>query len=118
MRKFVSDEELYYEDFKSHMQFFWQEGIKRYGGFKDSKILENSYLHYNVDFQDDEHDRLCVLLPLIKIEIENNMLSKELLEELEIYYEDFNKGVLDNDLYEHEYEDIKKDLYWCYENRK
>jgi hypothetical protein len=46
------------------------------------------------------------------------MLSDELLEELEIYYEDFNKGILDDELYEHEYEDIKKDLYWCYENRK
>jgi hypothetical protein len=117
VKKFISDEELYYEDFRKDMQKFWDMGIKN-GGFKTSKILENSYLHYNVDFQNDEHDRLCVLLPLIKIEIENQMLSDELLEELEIYYEDFNKGILDDELYEHEYEDIKKDLYWCYENRK
>lgn len=117
MRKFVSDEELYYEDFKKDMQFFWDSGIKVHGGYKDSKILENSYLHFRVDDQYDEHDRLCILLPLIKKEIENKMLSKELLEELEIYYEDFNNGILDDELYEHEYEDIKKDLYWCYENR-
>ena len=99
------------------MQFFWDDGNK-HGGFENSKLLENSYLYYNVDLQDDEHDRVCVLLPLIKIEIENRMLSKELLEELEIYYDDFNNGVLDEYLYEHEYEEIKKDLYWCYENRK
>jgi hypothetical protein len=117
VKKFASDEELYYEDFKKDMQSFWDRGMKT-GGFESSKILENSYLHYNVDFQDDEHDRLCVLLPLIKVEIENKMLSDELLEELEIYYEDFNKGVLDDDLYEHEYEEIKSDLHWCYENRK
>ena len=117
MKKNISDEELYYEDYKREMQFFWDTGIK-HGGFKNSKILENSYLHYHVDDQYDEHDRLCVLLPLIKIEIENHMLSKELLEELEIYYEDFNNGVLDDELYEHEYEEIKADLYWCYENKK
>lgn len=118
MKKLISDEELYYEDFKQEMQSFWDRAIKEHNGFEDSKTLENSYLYYNVDFQNDEHDRLCVLLPLIKIEIENQMLSKELLEELEIYYEDFNKGVLDDELYEHEYEEIKTDLYWCYENRK
>jgi hypothetical protein len=117
MRKFVSNEELYYQDYKKKMQFFWDMGIKHGNGFKDSKILENSYLHYYVDDQSDEHDRLCVLLPLIKIEIENNMLSKELLEELEIYYADFNDGILDDELYEHEYEEIKSDLYWCYENK-
>ena len=117
MRKLVSEEDLYYEDSKGHMQRFWDIGMK-HGGYKDSKTLENSYLYHHNGAEDDEYLRLCVLLPLIKIEIENNMLSKELLEELEIYYEDFNKGVLDDDLYECEYEDIKKDLYWCYENRK
>ena len=116
MKKCVSEEELYYEDFKRKMKFFWEDGLKT-GKYENSKTLENSYLYYHVDLQDDEHDRLCVLLPLIKIEIENHILSKELLEELEIYYEDFNKGTLDDDLYEHEYEEIKKDLYWCYENR-
>ena len=117
MKKLVSDEELYYEDFKQEMQFFWDRSIKEFGGHKDSEILENSYLYYNVDFQHDEHDRLCVILPLIKIEIENDMLSERLLEELEIYYANFNDGVLDDDLYEHEYEEIKKDLYWCYEHK-
>lgn len=117
MRKFISDEELYYEDFKQQMRSFWDRGIKEHNGYTDSKVLENSYLYYHVDLQHNEHDRLCVLLPLIKIEIENNMLSKELLEELEIYYADFNDGVIDDVLYEHEYEEIKKDLYWCYEHK-
>ena len=117
MKKRVSDEELYYEDFKQQMQFFWDRGIKEHNGYKDSKVLENSYLYYYIDAQYNEHDRLCVLLPLIKIEIENDMLSKELLEELEIYYADFNDGILDSVLYEHEYEEIKQDLYWCYEHK-
>ena len=117
MRKYVTDEELYYEDFKQQMQYFWDRGNKEHNGYKDSKILEDSYLYYHSDAQRNEHDRFCVLLPLIKIEIENDMLSKELLEELEIYYADFNDGILDDILYEHEYEEIKRDLCWCYEHK-
>lgn len=115
MKKFVTDDISYYEDFKSDMHFFWKEYIKT-NNHINSKILETSYLYRYVDLQDDEHYRICILLPLIKVEIENNILSKELLEELEIYYEDFNNGVLDDELYEHEYEAIKEDLYWCYNN--
>lgn len=117
MRKYVSDEELYYQDFKQQMQSFWDRGMKEHNGHKDSKVLENSYLYYHIDEQHDEHNRLCVLLPLIKVEIENNMLSKELLEELEIYYSDFNDGILNDILYEHEYEEIKQDLFWCYAHK-
>lgn len=117
MKKFVSDEELAYADSKRYLQSFYQSGIKMHGTYKDSKTLENSYLYQCDGFQDDEYLRLCTLLPLIKLEIENGMLSKELLEELEIYYADFNDGVLDDELYEQEYEEIKKDLYWCYENK-
>lgn len=116
MKKNISDEELYYEDYKREMQFYWGI-INKSSAFEDVKTFENSYLYRHVDDQHNEHDRLCVLLPLIKIEIENNMLSKELLEELEIYYADFNNGILDDELYEHEYEEIKSDLYWCYENK-
>lgn len=115
MKKCI-DDVSYYEDFKSDMESFW-DGMKKNGDFKNVKSFETTYLYLNADLQDDEHDRLCVVLPLIKLEIEHNMLSKELLGELEIYYEDFNKGVLDDELYENEYEEIKSDLYWCYENR-
>ena len=116
MKKIVTDDISYYEDFKTDMQSFWREHIKNKTSL-NSKMLESAYLHRYVDLQDDEHYRRCILLPLIKVEIENNILSKELLEELEIYYENFNNGVLDDELYEHEYEAIKEDLYWCYKNR-
>ena len=118
MKKFVSDEELYYKDFKQQMHSFWNRGSKEHNGYQDSIILENTYLYYHGDIQNSEHDRLCVLLPLIRTEIENNMLSEKLLEELEIYYADFNEGVLDDFLYENEYEEIKQDLYWCYQHKQ
>lgn len=112
MKKALDDEKFYYDDFKHEARVHW-ECAQRCG----DTTPESSYLYLNAEHQNDEHDRLCVVLPWIKIEIENNCLSKELLEELEIYYEDFTKGMLDNDLYEHEYEAIKKDLHWCYEKR-
>lgn len=118
MKKSLSDDTSYYSDFKHDALLFWKECLKNTSkSTKFSKILENSYLYQNSGAQDDEHDRLCVLLPLIKIEIENQMISKEMLGELENYYDVFNNGDLDNDLYECEYEEIKKDLYWCYEHR-
>lgn len=116
MKKFVSDEELYYEDFKKDMQSYWGT-INKHGFFRDAKTFETGYLYQNVDFQHDEHDRLCVVLPLIKLEIEKNILTETMLEELEIYYADFNDGVFDDVIYEHEYEEIKSDLYWCYKNK-
>lgn len=116
MKKFITDDISYYEDFKSDMKSFWKRYVKD-NDHIDSKELENSYLYKYADLQDDEHYRICILLPLIKTEIQNNILSKELIEELEIYYEDFNNGILDDELYEHEYEAIKADLLWCYTNK-
>jgi len=109
--KKLDNDRSYYNDFKSEAQVHWTVASRC------DPDPEGGYLYINADLQNDEHDRLCVVLPWIKIEIENNCLSKELLEELEIYYEDFNKGLLDKYLYEHEYEEIKKDLYWCYEHK-
>ncbi len=116
MKKFVSEEESYYNDYKEAFNRF----IGYSSGFKEGRTLENSYFYIYAgdEVESDEHLRLCIILPLIKYEIENNLLTKELLEELEIYYEDFNNGEFDEVLYEHEYDEIKKDLYWCFENRK
>ena len=116
MKKPIDDEQWYYNFFKEKMQSHW-DNVNKHGFFKDAKTFEVGYLYRNVDLQYDEHDRLCVVLPLIKLEIEKNMLTDTMLEELEIYYADFNDGVLDDVLYEQEYEEIKADLYWCYENK-
>ena len=48
----------------------------------DSKDLQNSYLCYNEDLQDDERDRICVILPLIKLQIEELGLTEGGLEKL------------------------------------
>lgn len=116
LKKKLSDDECYYEDFKRDLQFYFNSG-SNHGAWTDADELEFNYLDRNVDLQDDEYYRFCVVLPLIKLQIETLGLTKQMLRELELYYDDFNNGVLDDKLYEHEYEDIKKDLYWCYEHR-
>lgn len=113
------DFDLYsdYSTWKVDMKKYFEAG-SNHGEWTNPEDLQNSYLYYNVDFQDDERDRLCVILPLIKLQIEKLGLTEELLEELEIYYEDFNKGNFDDLFEDFELEMIKEDLHWCYEHRK
>lgn len=61
------------------------------------RLLENSYLpEFNQDIL-EEAERLNVLLPLIKWEVDNNDLSEAVSDELYLYYEDLLKGsVTDN----------------------
>ena len=61
-----------------------------------------------------EAERLNVILPIIKWEIENNCLTEELEDELYLYYEDFVGGKLDDILAEYEAEEVIKDLTECY----
>lgn len=114
-------------DFEYYDEYaFWQEEMLEY--YKqvckhmkivDSKALEASYLHRNVELQHDERDRLCVLLPLIRLEIEKSELglTDMALEELEIYYEDYNKGKYDNLFTAEEHELVREDLFFAYEHK-
>ena len=113
------DFDLYsdYLTWKSDMKKYFELG-SNHGEWTNPKGLQNSYLYYNVDLQDDERDRLCVMLPLIKLQIEKLGLTEELLEELEIYYREFNKGRFDELFEDFELQQIKEDILWCYEHRR
>lgn len=113
------DFDLYsdYLTWKSDMKKYFELG-SNHGEWTNPKDLQNSYLYYNVDLQDDERDRLCVMLPLIKIQIEKLGLTEELLEELEIYYREFNKGRFDELFEDFELQQMKEDILWCYEHRR
>ncbi len=113
------DFDLYsdYLTWKSDMKKYFELG-SNHGEWTNPKDLQNGYLYYNVDLQDDERDRLCVMLPLIKLQIEKLGLTEELLEELEIYYREFNKGRFDELFEDFELQQIKEDILWCYEHRR
>lgn len=113
MKKSIDVEEEFYLDYQESMKEWWSIGDI----ITNPKTLENSWLYDKTQAQYIERDRLCVLLPLIRIEVENHMLSEELLDELELYYDDFNNGVF-NDLFtEADLELIREDLMFSYENR-
>lgn len=62
-----------------------------------------------------ERERLIMMLPVIKWEVENDVLTPELKDELELYYEEVTEGKFDNLLGEDEVEAVKHDLFECYE---
>ena len=76
--------------------------------------LEHSWLF---EFKEDslaEAERLNVLLPMIKWEIENDTLTPELKDELYLYYEDLMEGRLDGILGEDEADVVVDVLTKCY----
>lgn len=107
------DYEVNYKDWQESIYEWYNLGSK----IKTPKTLENSWLYDKTGMQYDEANRLSVLLPLIKLEVENKMLSDDLLEELEIYYDDFNDGMFNELFDEWELELIKEDLTYSYNNR-
>ena len=81
------------------------------------KNAQANWLWDQGEMQNNERDRLITLLPLICYEIEHGILTEELLDEVEIYYEDYKAGVFNGLLGDDEIEEIEKDLFWCYEHR-
>lgn len=63
----------------------------------------------------EEAERLNVMLALIKWEIEHNMLTDDLKDELYLYYEDYTKGKISNILADYESDIVIKVLTECYQ---
>ena len=82
--------------------------------FKSGSYLEDCYLPEFKESSLAEDERLNVLLPLIKWEVDNNDLSEAMSDELYLYYEDLLKGRLDGILDEEEAPIIIKDLTESY----
>ena len=62
----------------------------------------------------EEAERLNVLLPLIKWQIQIGDLTEELSDELFLYYKDYKEGRLDGILDDEEKDEVIKDLTDCY----
>lgn len=61
-----------------------------------------------------EAERLNVILPLIKWCVDRDLLTDELKDELDLYYEDYTNGVLDDVLADYEANEVIVDLTACY----
>lgn len=77
-------------------------------------ILEHSYLFQFDESVLTEGERLNVVLPLIKWEIDHNDLTEAMSDELYLYYEDLLKGRLDGVIDEEEASLVIGVLTECY----
>ena len=78
------------------------------------EILEHSYLFQFDESVLTEAERLNVILPLIKWEVDNNELTEALSDELYLYYEDLLKGRLEGILDEEDAPLVITVLRECY----
>lgn len=74
----------------------------------------NSWLWEFDENKLEEAERLNVILPLIKWCVEHDSLTDELKDELDLYYEDYTNGVLDDILADYEAKEVIQDLTACY----
>lgn len=81
---------------------------------KTSEMLESSYLSGFNENVLEEAERLNVLLPLIKWEVDNNKLTEFMSDELYLYYEDLLKGRLNGVIDEEEASLVIGVLTECY----
>ena len=82
------------------------------------EVYMNTYLSRHADMQHDERERLCVVVPLIRLMLEKMELPDALRGELEYYhFECFYEGGelnLDDLFTEEELALIEEDLEWAY----
>lgn len=95
------------------------ESRKRFGqgDFTRGGDAQATWLYDKGAMQYDERDRLITLLPLIRYEVEHGILTEELHDEVELYYEDYKAGKFDGLLAEEEIGAVEEDLFWSYEHR-
>lgn len=62
-----------------------------------------------------ERERLMFILPVIKYEVEHDMLTEWMKDELDYYYDLFERNAFEDELGEDEEEQVMHDLYECYE---
>ena len=62
-----------------------------------------------------ERERFIFILITVKYEIKHNMLTEEMKDELDYYFDVFERNVFEDVLGEDEEEQIMNDLRWCYE---
>lgn len=108
-----SEENLYAENLRQLEQRFKYY----YQGYPTNpKVWETSWYYDFIPYQKDEEVRLCAVLPLMKKEIELGIVSDDMIDEIEGYYEavivngEFDTILKDDE----EREMVKKDLSWCY----
>ena len=77
---------------------------------KSGAQVQDLSLHDTDESKLTERERLVMILIAIGYEVEHNMLTEELEDELYFYYQDLHSGKLDGILGENEAEEVKADI--------
>ena len=99
-----------YKDYLEHTYSFLDH-IHAESGWEAQCLV----VHDTDEDQLTERERLLMMLPVIKYEIDHDMLTPELKDELDLYHEDVMNGKFDGQLGDDEEEIIKRDLCACYQ---
>lgn len=91
-----------------------------YSRLTERNIVESgkAVQHFILDDISDElteRERLMFILPVIKYEVEHDILTDEVKDELDYYVDLFDRKVFEDELGEDEEEQVMHDLYECYE---
>ena len=77
---------------------------------KSGAHVQDLSLHDTDESKLTERERLIMILTAIAYEVEHDMLTEELSDELYFYYQDLHSGKLDGILGENEAEEVKADI--------
>lgn len=77
---------------------------------KSGAQVQDLSLHDTDESKITERERLIMILTAIAYEVDHNMLTEELSDELYFYYQDLHSGKLDGILGENEAEEVKADI--------
>ncbi len=102
----------YEVNYIEYLEWFRELVEKR--NLKTGARIQDVCLHDTDEDSLSERERFIMILAVAKIEIELEVLTPEIGDEIYFYYEDFNNGVFDGKLGDDEAEIIKRDLFECY----
>ena len=77
---------------------------------KSGAQVQDISLHDTDESKLTERERLIMILTAIAYEVNHNMMTEELSDELYFYYQDLHSGKLDGILGENEAEEVKADI--------
>ena len=103
----------YADNYKEYLEFVYYLFNEREP--LDGEDAQREGLYFLEEDKLTERERLIMMLSVIKWEIEHNMLTDELRDELDYYYNEFLSGRLKEHIYQEDRIAITKDLTECYQ---
>lgn len=104
---------VFEDNYREYLEDF-RELVSRRGLTVGSQIQDGCLYDTDEDTL-TERERFIMILAVVKIEIELDVLTPEMKDELDLYFEEWSEGKFDGFLGDDEIDDIKTDLFECYE---